>query len=86
MAIVVPDYTIGFTQVEVETIFAAQKAELSKVLASYSESNSQVIKRKLDDINAIIAACQKALIRLDPDTYGTESRVSVSRVPATLQK
>ena len=82
----VPDFTIGFTQEEVEEIFTAQKAEYSKVLASYSESNSQVIKRKIEDINLIIAACQKALRTFDPDTYGIKSNTSISRVPTTLQK
>ena len=82
----VPDFTIGFTQEEVEDILDAQKAEYSKTLASFSESNSQVIKRKIEDINLIIAACQRALRKFDPGTYGTQSKVMTSRVSGTLQK
>jgi len=33
-----PDYSIGFTREEVEEILAAQKAELKRTLAAWSES------------------------------------------------
>lgn len=82
----IPDFTVGFTQEEVEEIFAAQKAEYSKTLASFSDSGSQVIKRRLEEINMIMSACQTALRRFDPDTYGTKSKTLVSRVPSNLQK
>lgn len=66
----VADYYTGFTQAEVEAILAVQKVELTKALQAYSESNTSVTKRALDDVNAIIAACQAALRRFDPVTYG----------------
>lgn len=80
MANPLPDYSIGFTQVEVEAIFAAQKAELAKVLAAYSEGGSSVTKRQIADIHLVLTACQKALQKLDPTTYPMRRRVAVSTV------
>jgi hypothetical protein len=66
-----PDYPIGFTRgcsrvrqpplfpsasSEVEQILAAQKAELKRTLAAWSESGSTVTKRRIDEIHAVIAA------------------------------
>ena len=65
-----PDYSIGFTREEVEEILAAQKAELKRTLAAWSESGSSVTKRRIDEIHAIIAACQAALRKLAPEVYG----------------
>lgn len=64
------DYSIGFSKGEVEEILAVQKAELKKTLAAYANDGSTVTKRRIDEIHAIIAACQKALRKLDPETYG----------------
>ncbi|WP_038168531.1 hypothetical protein [Verrucomicrobium sp. BvORR106] len=66
----VPDYYTGFTQVEVERILAVQKKELEKALQAYSENGTSVTKRALDAVNLIIAGCQKALKKFDPETYG----------------
>ena len=53
-----PDYSIGFTREEVEEILAAQKAELKRTLAAWSESGSSVTKRRNDKIHTVIAACK----------------------------
>src|SRR6185436_20843020 len=70
-----PDYSIGFTREEVEEILAAQKAELKRTLAAWSESGSSVQKRRIDEIHAIIAACQAALRKLAPESYGRPKRL-----------
>ena len=44
-----PDYSIGFTREEVEDILAAQKAELKRTLAAWSESGSSITKRRIDE-------------------------------------
>ena len=69
------DYSVGFTVSEVEGILNAQKAELSKTLAAYANDGSSVTKRRLNEIHTIIAACQDALRKLDPETYGRPARV-----------
>ena len=81
-----PDYSIGFTREEVEEILAAQKAELKRTLAAWSESGSSVQKRRIDEIHAVIAACQTALRRLAPDVYGRPARVAASEVSGYLPK
>ncbi len=81
-----PDYSIGFTREEVEDILATQKAELKRTLAAWSESGSAVTKRRVDEIHAIIEACQKALRRLAPDVYGRPIRVATSEVFGFLPK
>ena len=81
-----PDYTIGFTRAEVEEILAAQKAELKRTLAAWSESGSAVTKRRIDEIHAIIEACQRALRRLAPEIYGRPVRVGTSVVIGHLPK
>ena len=81
-----PDYTIGFTRAEVEEILAAQKAELKRTLAAWSESGSAVTKRRIDEIHAIIAACQTALRKLAPRDYGRPVRVGTSVVIGHLPK
>ena len=75
-----PDYSIGFTRQEVEDILATQKAELKRTLAAWSESGSAVTKRRIDEIHAIIEACQIALKKLAPEIYGKRKRVDVSEV------
>ena len=82
----VPDYSIGFSQAEVEEIFAILKLELKKVIASYSESGTQVIRQRTEDIHAKMAACQRALQILDPSTYGTTSKTATSAVPYHLPR
>jgi hypothetical protein len=69
------DYSIGFTVSEVEEILVAQKAELKKTVAAFSDSGSSVTKRRIDEIHAVIAACQSALQRLDPVRYPPTRRV-----------
>ena len=81
-----PDYSIGFTRAEVEEILAAQKAELKHTLAAWSESGSSVSKRRVDEIHAIIEACQKALRKLALEVYGRPVRVGTSEVNGRLPK
>ena len=76
----VPDYSIGFTQAEVEQILSIHKAELTKTLASWTDSGSAVTKRRLDEIHLVIAACQEALRKLAPETYRRPTRVAQSEV------
>ncbi len=81
-----PDYSIGFTREEVEEILAAQKAELKRTLAAWSESGSSIQKRRIDEIHVIIAACQTALRKLAPEIYGCPIRVGTSEVIGHLPK
>jgi hypothetical protein len=81
-----PDYSIGFTREEVEEILAVQKEELKRTLAAWSESGSTVTKRRIDEIHAIIAACQVALRKLAPEIYGRPVRVATSGVIGHLPK
>lgn len=81
-----PDYSVGFTREEVEDILATQKAELKRTLAAWSESGSAVTKRRVDEIHAIIEACQKALRRLAPEIYGRPIRVGASEIIGHLPK
>jgi hypothetical protein len=81
-----PDYSVGFTRQEVEEILAAQKAELKRSLAAWSESGSAVTKRRVDEIHAIIEACQRALKKLAPEVYGRPVRVATSEVFVFLPK
>ncbi len=81
-----PDYTVGFTREEVEDILASQKAELKRSLAAWSESGSAVTKRRVDEIHAIIEACQRALKKLAPEVYGRPVRVATSEVFGFLPK
>lgn len=74
------DYSIGFTVHEVEEILAVQKAELKKTLAAYASDGSSISKRRVDEIHAIIDACQRALQKLDPQKYPRSVRVGVSQV------
>ena len=62
------------------------KGEQKKVIASYSESGTQVIKRKLEDIGAMIAGLQRALQMLDPDRYGSRRRAMSTFVSNNLSK
>ena len=81
-----PDYSIGFTQQEVEEILAAQNEELKRTLAAWSESGSTGTKRRIDEIHAVIDACQKALRRLAPQIYGRPVRVGTSEIIGHLPK
>jgi len=74
------DYSIGFTRKEVEKIFAIHKVELEKTLASWTDSGSAVTKRRLDEIHVVIAACQDALRKFDPETYEPGRRIGQSTV------
>ena len=71
------DYSIGFTVPEIEEILAVQKAELKKTQAAYANDGSSVSKRRLDEIHAIIRACQDALVKLAPETYARHRRTAV---------
>jgi hypothetical protein len=80
------DYSIGFTQAEVEEILTTQKAELKKTLAAYADNGSSVTKRRIVEIHAVIAACQKALQKMDPNTYGRKRKTLQSGFVGTLQR
>jgi hypothetical protein len=80
------DYSIGFTQTEVEEILTAQKAELKKTLAAYANDGSSVTKRRVDEIHAVIAACQRALQKLAPETYGKALKTSRTGFVGHLEK
>lgn len=73
----VVDYSIGFSVPEIEEILSAQKAELKKTQAAYANDGSSVSKRRLDEIHAIIRACQDALVKLAPDTYSKPKRTAI---------
>ncbi len=75
------DYSVGFSVIEVEEILDVQKAELKKVMQSYSDSGTNVTKRRIDEIHTIIAACQSALQKLDPQKF---PRTSVKSAQATM--
>lgn len=80
------DYSVGFTVAEVEEILAAQKAELKKTLAAYSNDGSSVTKRRVDEIHTVIASCQSALQKLDPDTYGKRFKKTRTGFVGYLEK
>ncbi|QYY34598.1 hypothetical protein [Ruficoccus sp. ZRK36] len=71
------DYSIGFTVPEIEEILAVQKAELKKTQAAYANDGSSVSKRRLDEIHAIIRACQDALVKLAPETHARPKRTAM---------
>ena len=75
---IIPDFSVGFTKDEVLAILAVQKAELLKTMQQWAEGGSMATKRRLEEINTIIALCQRALHRLDPTTYGTAHSVGQS--------
>jgi len=84
-----PDYTIGFSLAEVEEIFAAHKAELKSTMARFSDSGSSVDRIRIDEIHAVIAACQRALQKLDPANYGSpgsSNKTAVSGISGYLPK
>ena len=80
------DYSIGFTKAEVDEILAVQKGELKKTLAAYANDGSSVTKRRIDEIHTIISACQRALRKLDPETYGKTVRVARTGMGGYLDK
>jgi hypothetical protein len=80
------DYSIGFRREEVEEILAVQKTELKRTLAAWSELGSSVQKRRIDEIHAIISACQSALRKIAHDDYGRATRVATSEVVGHLAK
>ena len=51
-----PDYSIGFTREEVEEILSAQKAELKRTLAAWSESGSSITKRRIERLQCCDAS------------------------------
>ncbi len=63
------DYSVGFSVEEIEAILAAQKLELTKTQSAYANDGSSVTKRRLEEIHAIIRACQVALVKLAPERY-----------------
>lgn len=82
------DYTVGFTQAELEQILAVHKAELLKVLASWSDGAGSVTKIRRAEVEGTIAQVQDALKKLDPATYGgaSDRRVAQSVMSATFCK
>lgn len=83
---ILPDYSIGFTQTEVEEILTELKKELKKTISQYSDAGTQVIRQKTEDIHSKIATCQRALQKMDPDQYGSLHKTSASRVHPTLAR
>jgi hypothetical protein len=49
-------------------------------MVSFQESGSQITYKRLDDTKEIIAACQHALRKLDPITYGKTRRTCQSSI------
>ena len=86
MANNIPDYTVGFTEGEVLEILTIQKAELKKTMQQWQDSGSQVWKRRLDEINLIITACQRALRKMNPMKYGRNRRVGQSQIEPFFTK
>ena len=82
----VPDYYTGFSEEEVVVMLTTLKAELAKMIASYSTTGDSVTRIRRDEINLEIKGCQKALKKFDPDTYGRRHRTVTSRFVGTLQK
>lgn len=83
------DYYTGFTQEEVEEILSTHKGELKETMQRFSESGSSVDRLRVDEIHKIIGACQDALKKFDPDTYGGDPRrrrTGVSSVQGYLHK
>ncbi len=78
------DYSIGFTKGEVEAILAVQKAELQKTLVAWTDSNSSATKRRIDEIHAVIAACQRALQKFDPVAYPLRPRTAQAQIVGEL--
>lgn len=70
----VPDYYTGFTQAEVETIFAAHKSELTKMVSAFASGDQSVTKKAIAEVRLEIKGCQRALRRFDPETYGGRRR------------
>ena len=81
-----PDYYTGFTQAEVETLFAKFKAELSKVIQQYATSGDSVLRIQRDQLRLDIKGCQRALKKFDPATYGKRHRTFTSRVVGHLPR
>ncbi len=77
-----PDYYTGFTEAEVLAIFTAAKEELKTSLAAYSESGTQVTKQRVEECHQKIAACQAALRRFNPTTYGKPRSMFIRTGPA----
>jgi ElaB/YqjD/DUF883 family membrane-anchored ribosome-binding protein len=82
------DYTIGFTQAELEQILAVHKAELLKVLASWSDGAGSVTKLRRAELEKTLGEVQDALKKLDPETYGgaSDRRTAQSVMSATFCK
>jgi hypothetical protein len=72
------DMTTGFSTEEVVEILEENKKTLKKLMVSFQESGSQITYKRLDDTKEIIAACQHALRKLDPFTYGKTRRTCQS--------
>jgi hypothetical protein len=72
------DMTTGFSTEEVVEILEENKKTLKKLMVSFQESGSQITYKRLDDTKEIIAACQHALRKLDPITYGKTRRTCQS--------
>ena len=81
-----PDYYTGFTQAEIETLFAKLKLELPKVLASYASSGDSVTRIRRDELRLEIKGCQRALKKFDPGTYGRRVRTTTTRVVGHLAR
>jgi hypothetical protein len=80
------DYSVGFTTAEVVAILGVQKNELLKTQQAYTSDGSSVNKRRIEEIHSIIRACQDALKKLAPGTYGKPRRTIQAVVSGYLEK
>lgn len=80
------DYSVGFTLAEVKEILEVQKGELLKTQQAYASDGSSVNKRRIEEIHAIIRACQDALKKLAPETYGKPRRMIQAGFSGHLEK
>ena len=76
-------FITGFTVEEVLAIQARAKALLleGKTIMSWSDNGTSTSKQFTMPPKEVLAECAYALRKLDPYTYGTNSRISMSAVP-----
>ena len=76
-------FTTGFTIEEVQAIQSRAKALLleGKTIMSWADNGTSTSKQFVMPVKEVLAECAYALRKLDPYTYGTNSRISMSAVP-----
>ena len=80
------DYSIGFTQAEVEEILAVQKAELKKTLAAYANDGSTVTSGASTRSMPSSRPVRRPFRKLDPETYGRPVRAVRTGMGGYLDK